>query len=305
MFVLTLLADSIRIPPQLLAKPTLTSVQTEIEKRYPNKIILDVGLVICPYGPPLEIGDGILVPGDGGAHHQVLFQCVVFRPFVEEVLLGTVKESHEGGVVVSVGGFFDYVFIPAYWMLNPSRFDEASGLWVWTPTYDDDDDEKDSEDGADVGKVKQEEGLEEKTKEHDTTEEEGQEEPTGFEIEIGSEIRFKVKAVNFTRITTTMKGVQATTTTTSHTSDRGFGLNGSGVETSPSSKDGTNGMSEQKDDDNGTVRRRSSSADLTESANHPAPMQIVGSICEDGLGLTNWWNSVAAGGEEDGEEGEE
>ncbi|KAL7526319.1 hypothetical protein ACHAXR_001424, partial [Thalassiosira sp. AJA248-18] len=240
MFVLTLLADTIRIPPHLLAKPTLTSVQTEIEKRYPNKIIIDVGLLICPYGPPLEVGDGIIVPGDGGAHHQVLFQCVVFRPFVEEVLIGTVTESHEGGVVVSVGGFFDHVFIPAYWMLNPSRYDAELGLWVWTPTYDDDDDDEEEEDdgGGEEGNndtgvaVKQEDGMEATTnvapppaatKEESEGKEE--EEENSFEIDIGSEIRFKVKAVNFTRITTTMKGVQATTTTTSHASDRAFGLN--------------------------------------------------------------------------------
>ena len=149
MFVLTLLADTIRIPPHLLSIPTLTSVSSEIEKRYPNKIILDVGLIICPYGPPLEIGDGVLVPGDGGAHHQVIFQAVVFRPFVEEVLIGIVKESNEGGIIVSVGGFFESVFIPAYWMLNPSTYDAKSGLWVWTPKYDDDDVEE--EDGEEHG----------------------------------------------------------------------------------------------------------------------------------------------------------
>ncbi|EED90573.1 RPC25,-like protein to dna-directed RNA polymerase III 25 kDa polypeptide, partial [Thalassiosira pseudonana CCMP1335] len=212
MFVLTLLADTIRIPPPLLSQPTLTSIQTEISKRYPNKIIVDVGLIICPYGPPLEIGDGILVPGDGGAHHQVLFQCLVFRPFVEEVLIGTVSDCNEEGVCVSVGGFFDHVFIPAYWMLNPSRYDEESGLWVWTP----------------------------KT----TTEKE----ENRFEIEIGAEIRFKVKSVNFTRITTTMKGQEP------------------------------------------------------DSANRPAPMQIVGSICEDGLGLTSWWATENAEEEEEADE---
>mgnify|MGYP000440779572 CR=1 FL=1 len=48
------------------------------------------------------------------------------------------------------------------------------------------------------------------------------------------------------------------------------------------------------------VRQRSSSADLSDSTNHPAPMQIVGSICEDGLGLTSWWKEE----EEEEEEGE-
>lgn len=324
MFVLTLLADTIRIPPHLLAKPTLTSVQAEIEKRYPNKVIVDVGLVLCPYGSPLEVGDGILVPGDGGAHHQVIFQCVVFRPFVEEVLVGTVKESHGGGVTVSVGGFFDHVFIPAYWMLNPSVFDESTGLWVWNPTYDEDDDEdeegredgeKETEGGAvGIGIVKQEPGLEEEgetstpiNREDEAEEEEEEESGNRFEIDIGSEIRFKVKAVNFTRITTTMKGVQATTTSTATASSNAPVLNGSsGAKSPPSTED--NGSS-NSDKEGASVRHRSSSADLSDEEKHPAPMQIVGSICEDGLGLTSWWKAAEVDEEEnvevDGMEGEE
>ena len=340
MFVITLLADTIRIPPHLLSQPTLNSVQTEIEKRYPNKIILDVGLIICPYGPPLEIGDGVLVPGDGGAHHQVLFQVVVFKPFVEEVLIGTVKESHEGGIVVSVGNYFDHVFIPAYWMLNPSKFDVESGLWVWSPKYDDDDDEegeeKETGEGDGKGIVKQEENNDDGDQkmsviEETADKEDEEEEENRFEIEIGSEIRFKVKSVNFTRITTTMKGVQATTTTTSHSSDRAFGLNGGsgsgtggagdgvadngGSKPRSSSTDGGIMMSntttggEGGDDtttnNGGAVRRRSSSADLSDSSSEklPAPMQIVGSICEDGLGLTSWWTNAATEEEEEEEEG--
>ncbi|KAL9186553.1 hypothetical protein ACHAXT_005791 [Thalassiosira profunda] len=316
MFVVALLADTIRIPPPLLSRPTLTSVQSEIDRRYPNRVLGDVGLVVCPYGPPLDVGDGLLVPGDGGAHHQVVFRCVVFRPFVEEVLVGVVTESHPKGLRVRVGGFFENVFVPAYWMLNPSRYEEGRGVWVWTPTYDDDDE---MEGGA---AVKSEEGVEASADATDDAE--GEEGENRFEIEIGAEIRFKVKAVNFTRITTTMKGVQATTTTTAHASDRAFGLNsrdggngdrGSGSSGSSSgegdaklpptttengnSPDG--GRAEEEEDSDAPVRRRSSSADLSDADNHPAPMQIVGSICEDGLGLTSWWR----GEDEEEEDGEE
>ena len=308
MFVIATIADTIRVPPSLLSQPTLTSVQTEIEKRYPNKIIVDVGLVIAPFGPPLQIGDGMFVPGDGGAHHQVVFKAIVFRPFVEEVLIGTVTDSNEDGITVSIGGFFDHVFIPAFWMLNPSTYDETTGLWVWTPTYDDDDgdDEEESEteqqdggqkqNGSTIA-VKEEPGAEMQTEEEEVqagTEEEeaGDAEESRFEIEIGSEIRVKVKSVNFTRITTTMKGVQATTTTTAHTSNRAFGLDGNGAKTKSSgNNDGEGGTA---------VRRRSSSADLSDSDSRPAPMQIVGSICEDGLGLTSWWREAEE--EEDTEE---
>lgn len=293
MFVLTLIADSIRIPPPLLSQPTLTSIQTEIEKRYPNRIIIDVGLILCPYGPPLEIGDGVLVPGDGGAHHQVLFQCVVFRPFVEEVLVGTVSECNEEGLSVNVGGFFDQVFIPAYWMLNPSHYDVDAGVWVWTPSYEEEEEEDTGNNGAKKvnGKSNGENGTE--------ASEEQQEEENRFEIEIGAEIRFKVKSVNFTRITTTMKGVQATTTTTTSSSS-GYGYQGAPppavASTTESNSNGETIL------DGVEVRRRSSSADLSDSANRPAPMQIVGSICEDGLGLLSWWSVTAEEEVEDGQE---
>jgi DNA-directed RNA polymerase III subunit RPC8 len=304
MFVIATIADTIRVPPSLLSQPTLTSIQTEIDKRYPNKIIVDVGLVIAPFGPPLQIGDGIFVPGDGGAHHQVVFKAIVFRPFVEEVLIGTVADSSEDGITVTVGGFFDHVFIPVYWMLNPSTYDENTGLWVWTPNYDDEEDETTGDEREEGGQkqdgstttattnnaVKTEESAVEME-----TEEGGDSEQSRFEIEIGSEIRFKVKSVNFTRITTTMKGVQATTTTTAQTSNRVFGLDGGGSNGAKTNSDGEGGdLSTQT-----AVRRRSSSADLSDSDSRPAPMQIVGSICEDGLGLTSWWKEAEEDMEED------
>ena len=91
-----------------------------------------------------------------------------------------------------------------------------------------------------------------------------------------------------------MKGVQATTTTTAHTSNRAFGLDGNGSNGTKTKVSGNN------DGEGGTaVRRRSSSADLSDSDSRPAPMQIVGSICEDGLGLTSWWKEAE---EEDMEE---
>lgn len=291
MFVLTLIADSIRIPPPLLSQPTLTSIQTEIEKRYPNKIIIDVGLILCPYGPPLEIGDGVLVPGDGGAHHQVLFQCVVFRPFVEEVLVGTVSECNEEGLSVNVGGFFDQVFIPAYWMLNPSHYDVDAGVWVWTPSYEEE------EEGTEDNGTKKENGKNNGKNGAQTSEEQEAPEDNRFEIEIGAEIRFKVKSVNFTRITTTMKGVQATTTTTTSSSS-GYGYQGAPPPAAASTTE--NNSNSETISDGVEVRRRSSSADLSDSADRPAPMQIVGSICEDGLGLLSWWS--ASGEEEEGVE---
>jgi DNA-directed RNA polymerase subunit E'/Rpb7 len=246
MFVLITIVDTIRIPPPLLAQPTLVSVHREMDKKYPNRVIMDQGLVICRYGDA-RVGDGVCVAGDGGAHHQVLARLVVFRPFVDEVCIGTIAKSNAEGLQVSLG-FFDDVFIPAYWMLRPSHYETETGLWVWTPTYD---------------SVK--------------IEEDDEEEETRFEMEIGAEIRFKVKSINFTRVINTAKGVQATTTTTSQshpTMERSLSV---GSESSVAER---------------PVRKRSASADLIESSQLPASMHVVASICEDGLGLTSWWTAA-------------
>jgi len=230
---------------------------------------MDVGLVICRYGDVTQIGDGVCVPGDGAAHHEVVFRLVIFRPFVEEVCVGHIVESSEEGIKVALGDFFSDIFIPAYFMLRPSQYDDKSGLWVWTPDYGE---------GEEEGGGGEAEGEEE-------------EEQQRYDMEIGAEIRFKVKGINFTQVTNTAKGLQATTTSTTSRLMPSF-------KNTPSNAD----IAGDDPNDNGPVRKRSSSVDLSDS-NIPACMHITASICEDGLGLVSWWaNQEEEGEEEEGDE---
>jgi len=256
---------------------------------------MDLGLVICRFGDALEIGDGLVVTGDGASHHEVVFRLVIFRPFVDEVCIGSVVESNEDGVRISLG-YFENIIVPAYWMLRPSEFDASTGLWVWTPDYGEEE-EEDGENDEDTAskKVKQENGDNDNASQnggnsHNETgsnsQNNGEDNPKNenrFEMDLGSEIRFKVKAINFTQVTNTAKGVQATTTSTSL--DRASKMNNGGSK------------------DHGNMRKRSSSVDVSDDAKMPASMQIVASICDDGLGLTSWW--AAADDEEEEEGGDE
>jgi len=278
MFVIATVADTIRIPPTMFFQSTRTSAHQEIDKKYPNRVLMDVGLVICRYGDVTQIGDGVCVPGDGAAHHEVVFRVVIFRPFVEEVCVGHIVESNEDVIKVSLGEFFSDIFIPAYWMLRPSMYDRKSGLWVWTPDYGE-------EEGGGGG-----------------TEGEEQEEQQRYEMEIGAEIRFKVKGINFTQVTNTAKGVQATTTSTTSRLIPGF--KAAGNASSTVDIDMRTGAGDDAAD-NRPVRKRSSSVDLSDS-NIPASMYITASICEDGLGLVSWWSNQEEGDDaEEDEEGEE
>jgi len=317
MFVLTTVVDTVRIPPPLFAQPTLVSVHSEMDKKYPNRVLMDVGLAICRYGDALEVGAGVCVAGDGGAHHEVVVRLVVFRPFVEEVCVGTIVKSTEEGIRVSLG-FFDDIFIPAYWMLSPSHYEKESGLWIWTPDYGDDEDGDDDDDeegdGEEKGGGEEENGetpavkMEENssgeqngtTSNDDDDQEEGGdkgENENRFEMEIGSEIRFKVKSINFTQVTNTAKGLQATTTTTSHSKSYPS-------LSAPSSEKRRPSVGSEAEAPERPVRKRSSSVDLSDSSKIPASMHIVASICEDGLGLTSWWANPPEEDEDDENEEE-
>ena len=280
----------------MLSLPTLVALQREIDLKYPDRVLMDVGLVICRYGDCLKITNGSCGNGCGGSHHECLFRLVIFRPFVEEVCLGKIVKSTAEGIQVSLG-FFQDIFIPAYWMLRPSHYDEKMGLWVWTPNYDDDEEEDEGEGEEKGGRDEKKDNTangdkdEVPVKEEESTNaskvkaekgEDEQEDGDRFEMHIGSEIRFKVKSIHFTQVTNTAKGVQATTTTTAHS--HSF-------------------PKEQEERNIGKpLRKRSTSVDLSECQNLPASMHIVASICEDGLGLTSWWTSAEE--EEEGAEGQ-
>ena len=258
MFVIATVAETICIPPFMFYQPTMTSVHNEIDRKYPNRVIMDVGLVVCRYGDVLQIGDGVCIPGDGSAHHEVVFRLVVFRPFMEEVCVGTIQSCNDEGIMVSLGEFFYDIFIPAYWMLRPSTYDKKRGLWTWTPDYSDDEGDNDEGDNDDSQKL---------------------------EMELGAEIRFKVKGINFTQVTNTAKGMQATTTSTTAGMPRFLSSGSSGNTTDGYGIDGDDVL------ETGPVRKRSSSVDLSDSMKIPASMHITASICEDGLGLTSWWSN--------------
>ena len=304
MFDVVSIVDTIRIPPHHLRLPTLVALQNEIDSKYPNRVIMDVGLVIARYGKILKITNGSCVPGDGGSHHECLFRLVVFRPFVEEVCVGTIVKSTAEGVQVSLG-FFQNIFIPAYWMLRPSNYDHKNGLWVWTPDYIEDEEAEEKKETAkderNGHKLNGNNGVEMDVSATTTTtttttpnedgmisesmhdEDEEEEEGGRWEMEIGAQIRFKVKSIQFTQVTNTAKGVQATTITTEHSHEIP--------------------MAEKEDlaEKPQILRKRSLSVDLSDTHSAPSAMQIIASICEDGLGLTSWWTS----GEDDDDEEEE
>ena len=151
MFLLAVIEDKLRTLPDQFARDSEAVLLDQIDIKFANKVLVDVGLCITLFDF-LEVGDPYIYPAEGSAHQRVKFRMVVFRPFVGEVragccfcccvavcvahrllstqiLVGRISSSSKSGLWVSLE-FFDEVFIPAHLLQSPSVWREDKALWV-------------------------------------------------------------------------------------------------------------------------------------------------------------------------------
>lgn len=134
MFVLAKFKDVIRVHPRHLGLPIEEVLLDELNRRFSNKVVLDVGLVICLHDI-VEVGESYIYCGDGAIHTKCVYRLIVFRPQIGEVICGTLKSSSKEGLDVSLG-FFDSIIIPSQQLNDPSQFNEVDQTWTWS--YEDD-----------------------------------------------------------------------------------------------------------------------------------------------------------------------
>lgn len=129
MFVLAEMTDVVRTYPSNFSMKLNDAIADELNRKLGNRVVYNVGLCLLLYDV-LKIEDSFIFPGDGSTHTKVSFRFVVFRPFIDEVILGVVKTSNSEGIFVSMD-FFDDIFIPGNRLQTNSKFDEREQLWYW------------------------------------------------------------------------------------------------------------------------------------------------------------------------------
>lgn len=97
MFILSEMRNVVRITPDLFNLKLSEAVARELNKKLANKVVLNVGLCICLFDIT-KLEESYILPGDGASHTRVTFRYVVFRPFVEEILLGKIRSCNQEGV---------------------------------------------------------------------------------------------------------------------------------------------------------------------------------------------------------------
>lgn len=102
MYNVVTIKDTIRIAPKYFSKSLENSVLKALQENYESKLDKDLGVIISVFNPR-EIGDGRIIPGDGAAYHEVVFDALVFRPELHEVIKAEISDITEFGAFLKFG----------------------------------------------------------------------------------------------------------------------------------------------------------------------------------------------------------
>jgi DNA-directed RNA polymerase subunit E' len=94
--------DHIRVNPTLFDKDTKKAIQKQISEKYEGYISKDLGIVI-DVSDIEEIEQGIMIPGDGAVYYKTVFHLLTFKPDLQEVVLGKIKDIADFGAFLSLG----------------------------------------------------------------------------------------------------------------------------------------------------------------------------------------------------------
>lgn len=102
MFYVFEIEDYIRVEPELFGLETRDAVLKQLERTYDGYVDKEIGSAIGVL-EVLDVGEGIIIPGDGAAYYKTLFKILAFKPELQELVYGTVSEITNFGAIINMG----------------------------------------------------------------------------------------------------------------------------------------------------------------------------------------------------------
>jgi len=102
MFYIIELEDYIRVEPELFGLETKEAIFKQLCKSYSGFFDKELGAVIAVLDVS-NIGEGVIIPGDGAAYYNTSFKLLVYKPELQELVYGTVSEITNFGALIDIG----------------------------------------------------------------------------------------------------------------------------------------------------------------------------------------------------------
>jgi len=102
MFYRIEIQDHLRVSPKLFNEKIEEAVMKCIRKKYDGYISQELGFVI-DVSKVNEINEGIVIPGDGAAYYETSFELITFRPELQEIVVGKIRDIADFGAFITMG----------------------------------------------------------------------------------------------------------------------------------------------------------------------------------------------------------
>jgi DNA-directed RNA polymerase subunit E' len=102
MFYRLELKDHIRVPPDHFNVDVEKAVLECLALKYNNYIGEEVGVIIGVVKIN-QVGEGIIIPGDGASYYDTTFEVLTYKPELQEMVMGKVLDIADFGAFITIG----------------------------------------------------------------------------------------------------------------------------------------------------------------------------------------------------------
>ena len=102
MFYLTDVEDYVRVEPKLFGLPTAEAVDKQLRETYADYYDKELGKVVAVI-EVTEVGEGVIIPGDGAAYYNSKFKLLAWKPELQEIIYGIISEITNFGAFIDMG----------------------------------------------------------------------------------------------------------------------------------------------------------------------------------------------------------
>jgi len=102
MFYEIIARTHIRVPPALLDTNTKEAILKRLNESFEGYISADAGFIVM-ITEVINVGEGIIIPGDGAPFYDTEFKMVTYLPEMQEIILGKISDITNFGAFINLG----------------------------------------------------------------------------------------------------------------------------------------------------------------------------------------------------------
>ena len=103
MFYRIKVKDHVRVPPHMFNLSKKEAVLHNIKSSYENFISKEFGFTVNVIDVG-EIKEGVIVPRDGAGYYETEFELLLFKPEMNELVYGKIRDITDFGAFMEIGG---------------------------------------------------------------------------------------------------------------------------------------------------------------------------------------------------------